>query len=135
MGLNVHPFLINASQIIKQNSDERKSCILSMFKMRLTDNWPCVCLQLTNGSLEWVDNPKEALIDRCMSELRVNTTLNTHDNNTESIADQIRNIACPNNCSNVGTCVNGRSSVRLYSQSLEYRCFSEIHVVLMSKNE
>lgn len=38
MGLNVHPFLINASQIIKQNSDERKSCILSMFKMRLTDN-------------------------------------------------------------------------------------------------
>ncbi|XP_065942122.1 von Willebrand factor D and EGF domain-containing protein-like [Magallana gigas] len=64
-------------------------------------------IELTNGSLEWVDNPKEALIDRCISELRVNATLNAESNNTESVADKILSIACPNNCSNIGSCVNG----------------------------
>ncbi|XP_061183048.1 mucin-2-like [Saccostrea echinata] len=62
---------------------------------------------LTNGSLEWADNPKEAMIDRCVSELRLNATLNTESNNTPSVAETIRNIACPNDCSDVGTCVNG----------------------------
>ncbi|XP_062617367.1 mucin-2-like [Saccostrea cucullata] len=62
---------------------------------------------LTNGSLEWADNPKEAMIDRCVSELRLNATLNTESNNTPSVAEVIRNIACPNDCSGIGTCVNG----------------------------
>lgn len=80
---------------------------------------------MTNGSLEWVDNPKEALIDRCISELRVNATLNAESNNTESVADKILSIACPNNCSNIGSCVNGKILLKhpepiVYSSRLIY---------------
>lgn len=45
----------------------------------------------------------------CLSELERNTTLrHSDDPNVPSIADQIEKIACENNCSMAGDCVDGK---------------------------
>ncbi|XP_033745562.1 von Willebrand factor D and EGF domain-containing protein-like [Pecten maximus] len=58
-----------------------------------------------SNSTEWTDSSREALQSSCLAELELNTTLETKGvTGKPSIAAAIKEIACPGNCSDFGTC-------------------------------
>lgn len=64
--------------------------------------------QLTNSTV-WAAGSREALRTTCMKELSQNTTLKeVTEEGKPSIAEQVKKIACVNECSGNGVCLNGK---------------------------
>ena len=62
---------------------------------------------MTNSTI-WAAGGREALRTSCMKELSQNTTLKEDEEEGKpSIAEQIREVVCINECSGHGTCLNG----------------------------
>lgn len=63
--------------------------------------------QMTNSTI-WAAGSREALRTTCMKELSQNTTLKeVTEEGKPSIAEQVKKIACVNECSGNGFCING----------------------------
>lgn len=64
--------------------------------------------QMTNSTI-WAGGSREALRTTCMKELSQNTTLKeVTEEGKPSIAEQVKKIACVNECSGNGACLNGK---------------------------
>eukprot|EP00105_Crassostrea_gigas_P023673 XP_011443598.1 PREDICTED: von Willebrand factor D and EGF domain-containing protein [Crassostrea gigas] len=64
-------------------------------------------IELTNSTV-WAAGSREALRTTCMKELSQNTTLKeVTEEGKPSIAEQVKKIACVNECSGNGACLNG----------------------------
>lgn len=64
-------------------------------------------IELTNSTV-WAAGSREALRTTCLKELSQNTTLKeVTEEGKPSIAEQVKKIACVNECSGKGVCLNG----------------------------
>ncbi|XP_062569533.1 von Willebrand factor D and EGF domain-containing protein-like [Saccostrea cucullata] len=69
-------------------------------------------IMLTNTT-DWASASREGLKSACFKELRQNQTLQTAERGkSQSIAEQIKTISCPNECSGNGVCNNGNCICR-----------------------
>ncbi|XP_078310367.1 von Willebrand factor D and EGF domain-containing protein-like isoform X2 [Crassostrea virginica] len=91
-----------------KNSQTFKACdqVPSVNSVFLIEN--CVLDILMTNSTIWAAGGREALRTSCMKELSQNTTLKEDEEEGKpSIAEQIREVVCINECSGHGTCLNG----------------------------
>ncbi|XP_069110972.1 von Willebrand factor D and EGF domain-containing protein-like isoform X2 [Argopecten irradians] len=66
----------------------------------------CILDILATQTTMWASSARESLKSVCMKELKQNTTYQ-EAGDTPSIAQQIKEIACPNECNGHGLCNNG----------------------------
>lgn len=52
--------------------------------------------------------PRESVKTQCLTEISQNETLRNMYENGESIAKKILDVACPDECSNHGVCMEGK---------------------------
>lgn len=67
-----------------------------------------IYFQATN-STDWATIPREGLKAACLKELIYNDTLQNENEDGVSIAQKIKAVNCPLECSGNGKCVNGKS--------------------------
>lgn len=89
---------------VKQRFIRCGSCVLF---------FPLVFDKLTNSTV-WAAGSREALRTTCMKELSQNTTLKeVTEEGKPSIAEQVKKIACVNECSGNGVCLNGMLKITM----------------------
>lgn len=67
----------------------------------------CIADILLTNTTDWASISWETMRGACLTETDRNRTLWTSDGNSPSVAENIKRIACPNNCSQAGLCVKG----------------------------
>lgn len=67
----------------------------------------CVLDILATNSTDWATIPREGLKAACLKELIYNDTLQNENEDGVSIAQKIKAVNCPFECSGNGKCVNG----------------------------
>lgn len=70
--------------------------------------WKQLTFQATD-STDWASIPREGLKAACMKELVYNDTLKNEIEDGVPIAQKIKAVNCPLECSGNGKCINGKS--------------------------
>lgn len=67
-------------------------------------------LKATNTTI-FASAPRESVKAQCLTEISQNETLRNFSENGENIAQKIKTVSCPGECSDHGVCENGEKSL------------------------
>ncbi|XP_033761549.1 von Willebrand factor D and EGF domain-containing protein-like [Pecten maximus] len=99
----------------------------------------CVLDIMATQTTMWSSSARESLKSVCLKELKQNTTYQEEDSPEQpSIAQKIKEIACPNECTGNGLCVNGtctcNANFGAADCSIDIRVPPQIYGVNMDSN-